>query len=198
MDNPQSLENLHSKWYDEVVNYFQTHKHQGGGVLSLFGAIYSYFGFGGVTSSTNTDETSKEGHNITDNLPPIILVGTKLDKLKTTTVEITESATGQVLEKPISTDTRRRNNSIYHMFGNVTKINEAPQLMKIREQALQVKKDMKAVAYVEVSSKTMENINEMFEDIVVPVVLKRRKEMEKKRKGTISPGSTTASSSSNQ
>ena len=185
LDDPRSLENIHSKWYEEVTNYFQTHKHQGGGVLSLFGTIYSYFGFGGgATSSSNnqqTDDTNVTvaGHNITENIPPIILVGTKLDLVKTAIEQC--SKTTEQFNREIPTDSRRRNQSIYHLFGTLPKTDESPQLQTIREQALKVKKDIKAVAYVELSAKSMENVNEMFEQIVIPVVMKRRREMEKTR-----------------
>ncbi|KAG2391748.1 hypothetical protein C9374_013233 [Naegleria lovaniensis] len=247
LDDPRSLENLHAKWYDEVTSYFQTHKHQGGGVLSLFGAIYSYFGFGGGTTteggSTTTDsstivnssssatngdsQVTSAGHNITDNIPPIILVGTKLDLVKTDSQQTSpnnnsnqetlsseiqmasdsnpnsasvssanspSSLSPSFMNHKIPTDTRRRNQSIYHMFGNIPKTSESPQLQKIREHALKVKKDIKAVAYVELSAKTMENVNEMFEQIVVPVVLKRRRAIERKR-NTKSVTSTSSSSS---
>lgn len=232
LDDPRSLENLHAKWYDEVTSYFQTHKHQGGGVLSLFGAIYSYFGFGGgstteegaVTDSstvtTNGDsQVTSAGHNIMDNIPPIILVGTKLDIVKTdsqsTSLNHSEinstsdapnsssissssispsSLSPSFMNNKIPTDTRRRNQSIYHMFGNIPKTSESPQLQKIREHALKVKKEIKAVAYVELSAKTMENVNEMFEQIVIPVVLKRRRAIERKR-NTKSVTSTSSSSS---
>ena len=192
LDDPRSLENLQSKWYDEVTSYFQTHKHQGGGVLSLFGSIYSYFGFGGgsTASSSNTTENAdaqQAGHNITDNIPPIILVGTKLDLVKTDANDPNESP---FLFQRIPTDSRRRNQSIYHMFGTIPKQSDSAQLLQIREQALKVKQEIKAVAYVELSSKTMENVFDMFEQIVVPVVLKRRREVERKRGGKSSSSYT--------
>ncbi|KAL9653795.1 hypothetical protein ABK040_012856 [Willaertia magna] len=138
LDNKHSLDNVVSKWFEEIKNYFHCKSEQA---------------------------------NI--NIPPILLVGTKVDIISSSfnnlIVDQTNLITGECQSNSTSTLSTQ-------MIKEEIKIVE-----EVRKEAKEVKEKINAQGYIEVSSRTMENIEEAFQ-LAVHLAMKRRKESQNKPK----------------